>query len=190
MALEANWNSLTYTDLKNDFFKRQITILQPCKMDKKYVMEWLITLGFGCPDCWTRVPIGLMMGRCSQDRPGDDSDKQPPKSQLLKAKTKKHDLFLHVHLKSVWVPDLSFLLDLPWWSTWYLEYCQSVWQRVQCSTHYVLKVSASKRCTSLPPRLAKASRVAEKYRCTMCLGGERNSGTVSMDSNMGSRCLG
>lgn len=52
-----------------------------------------------------------------------------------------------------------------------------------------LKVSASKRHTSLPPRLAKESRVAEKYRRTICLGGEKSPGIVStaVDSNMGSR---
>lgn len=47
-----------------------------------------------------------------------------------------------------------------------------------------LKVSASKR-----HRLAKESRVAEKYRRTICLGGEKSPGIVStaVDSNMGSR---
>lgn len=76
MALEVNWNPKTYTDLKKDVFKRQITIFQPCKIDCKYVRKWPIVLGFGCPDCRTRIPLCLMMGVSSQDGTGDDSNKQ------------------------------------------------------------------------------------------------------------------
>lgn len=98
-------------------------------------MKWSTVLGFGCPDCQTRIPLWLMMGISCQDGPGGDCNKQPPESQRLIVITQKQNLFLYVHLGSVGALVLSFLQDPPWQDSWYLWDIASQHGREHCAAH-------------------------------------------------------